>query len=170
MLCLHLVQLTLVYANTLMIQQVLAEAAWQNRDLTEAVPRRLNWTVLIFRSLNSHPAQTIQYTEDKSAPASMLGLPLEEKWKAALEGLERMESVSRQATLWDELDEGNKSDERVWQPGAQHQMSQTVANDSQISQNTAVRLPRERAADGLEACLGRKPQFHDLRALCFCAF
>jgi TnpA family transposase len=31
MLCLHLVQLSLVYVNTLMIQQVLAEPAWQNR-------------------------------------------------------------------------------------------------------------------------------------------
>ncbi len=31
MLSLHLVQLSLVYINTLMIQQVLAEPAWQNR-------------------------------------------------------------------------------------------------------------------------------------------
>ena len=31
MLSLHLVQLSLVYVNTLMIQQVLAEPAWQNR-------------------------------------------------------------------------------------------------------------------------------------------
>ena len=31
MLCLHLVQLSLVYVNTLMIQQVLAEPAWQGR-------------------------------------------------------------------------------------------------------------------------------------------
>jgi len=31
MLCLHLIQLSLVYVNTLMIQQVLAESAWSGR-------------------------------------------------------------------------------------------------------------------------------------------
>jgi len=42
MLSLHLVQLSLVYVNTLMIQQVLAEPAWQHRlnvhDLRDLTP------------------------------------------------------------------------------------------------------------------------------------
>lgn len=42
MLSLHLIQLSLVYDNTLMIQQVLAEPAWQHRlnahDLRELTP------------------------------------------------------------------------------------------------------------------------------------
>jgi len=38
MLCLHLVQLSLVYVNTLMIQQVLAQPAWQ--ELLTAADRR----------------------------------------------------------------------------------------------------------------------------------
>ena len=35
MLCLHLIQLSLVYINTLMIQQVLAEPAWSGRLNTD---------------------------------------------------------------------------------------------------------------------------------------
>jgi hypothetical protein len=35
MLCLHLIQLSLVYVNTLMIQQVLAEPAWSGRLNTD---------------------------------------------------------------------------------------------------------------------------------------
>jgi hypothetical protein len=41
MLCLHLLQVSLVYVNTLMIQQVLAEAGWQGR-LTAADLRALS--------------------------------------------------------------------------------------------------------------------------------
>lgn len=35
MLCLHLLQVSLVYVNTLMIQQVLAEPEWQGRLTAE---------------------------------------------------------------------------------------------------------------------------------------
>ena len=41
MLSLHLLQISLVYVNTLMIQQVLAEPEWQNR-LTEVDLRALS--------------------------------------------------------------------------------------------------------------------------------
>jgi TnpA family transposase len=61
MLSLHLVQLSLVYVNTLMIQQVLAEPAWQNRlnahdlrGLTPLVYSHVNPYGSFRLDLNSH--------------------------------------------------------------------------------------------------------------------
>ena len=51
MLCLHLVQLSMVYINTLMIQEVLAEPAWMSR-MTPADLRGL--TPLLYRHVNPY--------------------------------------------------------------------------------------------------------------------
>ena len=51
MLSLHLIQLSLVYVNTLMIQQVLAEPAWQTR--LNANDRR-GLTPLIYSHVNPY--------------------------------------------------------------------------------------------------------------------
>ena len=51
MLSLHLLQVSLVYINTLMIQQVLAEPAWQHR-LTAADLRAL--TPLLWAHVNPY--------------------------------------------------------------------------------------------------------------------
>jgi TnpA family transposase len=51
MLCLHLVQISLAYVNTLMIEQVLSEAEWQTQ-LTEADRRAL--TPLIYGHINPY--------------------------------------------------------------------------------------------------------------------
>jgi hypothetical protein len=51
MLSLHLIQLSLVYVNTLMIQQVLSESAWKNR--LNASDRR-GTTPLIYGHVNHY--------------------------------------------------------------------------------------------------------------------
>ena len=51
MLCLHLLQVSLVYINTLMLQQVLAEPTWHNR-LAEADIRAL--TLLLWGHINPY--------------------------------------------------------------------------------------------------------------------
>ena len=51
MLCLHLVQISLAYVNTLMIEQVLSEPDWQTQ-LTEADRRAL--TPLIYGHINPY--------------------------------------------------------------------------------------------------------------------
>jgi len=56
MLCLHLLQVSLVYINTLMLQQVLAEPAWQNR-LAEADTRAL--TPLLWGHVNPYGTFTL---------------------------------------------------------------------------------------------------------------
>jgi TnpA family transposase len=66
MLSLHLLQVSLVYINTLMIQQVLAEPAWQNR-LTAVDLRAL--TPLLWAHVNPYGT----FTLDMSAR-----LPLEQ--------------------------------------------------------------------------------------------
>ncbi len=56
MLCLHLLQVSLVYVNTLMLQQVLAELTWQNR-LGEADIRAL--TPLLWGHVNPYGTFTL---------------------------------------------------------------------------------------------------------------
>jgi len=56
MLCLHLLQVSLVYINTLMLQQVLAEPAWQHR-LTEVDIRAL--TPLLWGHVNPYGTFTL---------------------------------------------------------------------------------------------------------------
>ena len=60
MLCLHLLQISLAYVNTLMIQQVLGEAEWQNQ-LTEADLRAL--TPLIFGHINPYGTFNLNMNE-----------------------------------------------------------------------------------------------------------
>lgn len=56
MLCLHLLQVSLVYINTLMLQQILAEPTWQNR-LAEADIRAL--TPLLWGHVNPYGTFTL---------------------------------------------------------------------------------------------------------------
>jgi TnpA family transposase len=56
MLCLHLLQVSLVYINTLMLQQVLAEPAWQSQ-LAEADTRAL--TPLLWGHVNPYGTFTL---------------------------------------------------------------------------------------------------------------
>jgi hypothetical protein len=60
MLALHLLQVSLVYINTLMIQQVLSEPAWQNR-LTAADLRAL--TPLLWAHVNPYGTFTLNMRE-----------------------------------------------------------------------------------------------------------
>jgi hypothetical protein len=60
MLSLHLLQVSLVYVNTLMIQQVLAEPEWQNR-LTEVDLRALS--PLRWRHVNPYGTFTLNMQE-----------------------------------------------------------------------------------------------------------
>jgi len=60
MLSLHLLQISLAYVNTLMIQQVLSEAEWQNQ-LTEADLRAL--TPLIFGHINPYGTFNLDLNE-----------------------------------------------------------------------------------------------------------
>jgi TnpA family transposase len=60
MLSLHLLQVCLVYINTLMIQQVLAEPAWQGR-LTAADQRGL--TPLVWQHVNPYGIFTLNMQE-----------------------------------------------------------------------------------------------------------
>jgi Tn3 transposase DDE domain len=60
MLSLHLLQVSLVYINTLMIQQVLSEPAWQDR-LTAADLRAL--TPLLWVHVNPYGTFTLNMSE-----------------------------------------------------------------------------------------------------------
>lgn len=60
MLSLHLLQVSLVYINTLMIQQVLAEPSWQSR-LTAADQRAL--TPLLWAHVNPYGTFTLNMRE-----------------------------------------------------------------------------------------------------------
>ena len=60
MLSLHLLQVSLVYINTLMIQQVLSEPAWQGR-LTVADLHAL--TPLLWAHVNPHGTFTLDMSE-----------------------------------------------------------------------------------------------------------
>jgi hypothetical protein len=60
MLSLHLLQVSLVYVNTLMIQQILAEPEWQNR-LTEIDLRALS--PLRWRHVNPYGTFTLNMQE-----------------------------------------------------------------------------------------------------------
>ena len=64
MLSLHLLQVSLVYVNTLMIQQVLAEPEWQNR-LTEADLRALS--ALKWRHVNPYGTFTLNNARASAA-------------------------------------------------------------------------------------------------------
>ena len=63
MLCLHLLQICLVYVNTLLVQQVLAEPQWANRLTTEDL-RAL--TPLFYNSVN--PYGVIHLDMDQRLP------------------------------------------------------------------------------------------------------
>ncbi len=60
MLCLHLLQLCMVYINTLLIQEILSEPEWANR-LTAADLRAL--TPLIYNHVNPYDLFLLDLTQ-----------------------------------------------------------------------------------------------------------